>query len=122
MIKKILLILIAIVVLYLLIVLLYATWHDYQPDEKVLVSPDQISTKKIINKDTLNFLIWNIGYGGLGAESDFFYADGRIFLSRGMMIRPPESIVKKNTDGILATIRNQSICLLYTSPSPRDRG
>jgi len=108
MIKKILFLLIAIVALYLLVVLLFATWHDYQPEEKILVSPNQNSIHKIIHKDTLDFLIWNIGYGGLGAESDFFYADGRIFHSRGMMIRPPEQIVKKNTDGILSTLNNQS--------------
>ncbi len=108
MLKKIILTFSALIILYLLVVLIYATWNDYQPDEKVIVTPNQRASANIIDKDTLDLLTWNIGYGGLGAESDFFYADGRIFLSGGMMIRPPASIVKKNTDGILQTIKNQA--------------
>ena len=104
MLKKILLTLVLLFLLYVVGVLLYATWHDYQPEEKEIVTPDKKSSKKIIDKDTLNLLTWNIGYGGLGAESDFFYADGRVLLSSGMMIRPPESIVKKNVDGMLKTL------------------
>ncbi len=107
MLKKILLTLVLLFLLYVVGVLLYATWHDYQPEEKTTVLPDSESPVKQIEKDTLNLLTWNIGYGGLGAESDFFYADGRVLFSGGMMIRPPESIVKKNVDGILKTLSEQ---------------
>jgi len=108
MLKKALLSLLALFLLYILCVLLYATYYDYQPEEKLTITPNQNSPKKIIEKDTLNLLTWNIGYGGLGAESDFFYADGRILFSGGMMVRPPESVAKKNAAGILQTINEQS--------------
>jgi endonuclease/exonuclease/phosphatase family metal-dependent hydrolase len=42
-------------------------------------------------------MTWNIGYGGLGAETDFFYDSGQ-------MVTTPEAWVKKYTDGIYATI------------------
>lgn len=106
MLKKILLTLILLFFLYIVAVLLYATWHDYQPEEKITVLPNTESPIKQIEKDTLDLLTWNIGYGGLGAESDFFYADGRILFSGGMMIRPPKSIVRKNTNGTLKTIQD----------------
>ena len=112
MLKKLLLSLLALFLLYILGVLLYATYHDYQPEEQLVITTDQNSSKKIIEKDTLNLLTWNIGYGGLGAESDFFYADGRVLFSGGMMVRPPESVVKKNVEGILKTISEQSADIL----------
>ena len=103
--KKILLALFLLFLLYVIGVLVYATWHDYQPEEQIVVQPNNKSIVQQIDKDTLDLLTWNIGYGGLGAESDFFYANGRILLSGGMMIRPPESIVKKNTAGALQTVK-----------------
>lgn len=105
--KKFLFIIIAIIAIYLLAILGYATYHDYQPDEETLVLPDQSAEFTVLSTDTLTLLTWNIGYGGLGAESDFFYADGRIFLSGGMMIRPPEEVVDKNIAGFLETIQAQ---------------
>ncbi len=47
---------------------------------------------------TLDVMIWNIGYGGLGAESDFV-ADG------GENLRPPNRrVVDKNIDGVVRTL------------------
>jgi endonuclease/exonuclease/phosphatase family metal-dependent hydrolase len=49
--------------------------------------------------DTLNLMIWNLGYGGLGAGSDFV-ADG------GTSYFPPSrEAVRQNVDGIDRTIR-----------------
>lgn len=105
--KKIILLIALCSVVYILFILIYATYHDYQPEEITTVLPDQSATATILPNDTLTLLTWNIGYGGLGAESDFFYADGRIFLSGGMMIRPPEKVVEKNIAGFLQTIKEQ---------------
>ena len=103
--KKVILVLFLIIAIYLIVILCYATYHDYQPEEITLVKPDQTAQTTIITTDTISLLTWNIGYGGLGSESDFFYADGRIFLSGGMMIRPPEKVVNKNIAGFLKTIK-----------------
>ncbi len=51
--------------------------------------------------EPLNLLVWNIGYAGLGEESDF-KTDG------GKMLRPPSrAVVEKNVAGITAVLRNQ---------------
>lgn len=67
-----LLILIALFILFLL----YASIADFKPDikEKILQSesPDTIDITK-----NLSVMIWNIGYGGLGDDMDFFYDGGK---------------------------------------------
>jgi endonuclease/exonuclease/phosphatase family metal-dependent hydrolase len=72
------------IVLYLLIFLLlafggflvYATVLDYKPEEQMNLyensSPDAFNDTSVIN-----LMIWNIGYAGLGAETDFFYDGGK---------------------------------------------
>ncbi|MEA2107400.1 MAG: endonuclease/exonuclease/phosphatase family protein [Bacteroidota bacterium] len=66
------LILIALFILFLL----YASIADFKPDikEKILQSesPDTIDITK-----NLSVMIWNIGYGGLGDDMDFFYDGGK---------------------------------------------
>jgi endonuclease/exonuclease/phosphatase family metal-dependent hydrolase len=49
--------------------------------------------------DRLELLIWNIGYAGLGAESDFIADGGKSFLP------PSARIVRKNLAGIEKTLR-----------------
>ena len=50
--------------------------------------------------DELSILVWNIGYGGLGEESDFIADGGENFF-------PPSSkIVRKNIAGVVETLRD----------------
>lgn len=49
--------------------------------------------------DTLNLMIWNLGYGGLGAGSDFVADGGQSYLP------PSSAAVRTNIDGIDRTIR-----------------
>ncbi len=51
--------------------------------------------------DQLHILSWNIGYGGLGDNMDFFY-DG------GTRVRDTEERTKENLTNIIATIREQN--------------
>jgi len=76
--------------------LLYSTLTDFEPpSEEVL----QIDARHAQRPDSiLTLLTWNIGYSGLGQESDFFY-DG------GETVRMSEEIVRKNLNGILNTIK-----------------
>jgi len=83
---------------YVIGAILYAQFTDYkpQPEEKaeVLLPTTELPS---INKDTLIFYDWNIGYCGLGKESDFFY-DG------GKMVRPTKELSDKNLNGFIKTI------------------
>lgn len=73
---------ISIFLLYVVITILYATVTDYQPEEKKEIQP--IGKTSINNPDsTISFISWNIGFGGLGAETTFFYdADGTLYFDK----------------------------------------
>ena len=71
--------------------ILYATITDYQPPERQDLS---INGKGSAKPDSLlSFMIWNIGYAGLGKDVDFFY-DG------GETVHPPQNKVEHYFNGI----------------------
>lgn len=62
--------------LYVAGVLAYGTLTDWQPEEAIQIDLNGEATA-VGDASEFDFLIWNIGYGGLGAESDFFYDGGK---------------------------------------------
>ncbi len=86
-------------------VLVQGTLTDYQGPEKedafTLPAPSNDTPADSI----FSFLIWNIGYGALGEESDFFYDAGRVLHSGDKMVRAPLNWVEKNEAGIRQIIR-----------------
>lgn len=86
--------------IYVVVAILYAQFTDYKPkaeeNAEVLLPKEKLIA---LDKDTLVFYDWNIGYCGLGKESDFFY-DG------GKMVRPSKAISVKNLEGFLQTLQN----------------
>ena len=111
--------------------LVYAKVTDFKPEEKEVISqPENISVLK--DSLSISLLTWNIGYAGLDKDMDFF-KDG------GTKVITPKDICMSNIDGIADFLikndtvdfillqevdrdskRSYHICLLYTSPSPRD--
>lgn len=84
--------------LYVVGAIVYAQITDYKPaaeEAAEVLAPS--SALPAIDKDTLVFYNWNIGYCGLGKESDFFY-DG------GKMVRPTKEWSLKNLAGVKQTI------------------
>jgi endonuclease/exonuclease/phosphatase family metal-dependent hydrolase len=85
--------------IYVLGMILYAQFTDYKPkaeeEAEVLLPEMQLPE---LEKDTLIFYNWNIGYCGLGRESDFFY-DG------GKMVRPTKALSQKNFKGFIETLK-----------------
>jgi len=63
-------------VVFVLIIALLATLIDYNPPDKEVLIPQGDAVKKQIEDDRIGLLLWNIGYGGLGSEMDFFYDGG----------------------------------------------
>ncbi len=81
----------------------YFSLTDYNPEERILIfksdEPDTLNAKTL----NLSFLCWNIGYGGLGKEMDFFY-DG------GSHVRTSREITVNNLDKIYNfLVKNNSI-------------
>ncbi len=73
--------------------LLFASVRDYRPPSKQVIPMEHNSSPDAITSHKLSFMIWNIGYGGLGQEMDFFY-DG------GVQVRPQKMLYQKYFDGI----------------------
>lgn len=82
--------------LYVAAVLAYGTYDDWQPAAATALEPHQESELNPIRDSVLSFAIWNLGYGGLGEESDFFFDHGNMFFSGGRMVRAPREYVEKN--------------------------
>ena len=82
--------------IYVVATILYAQYTDYKPDPEEYAEVVRHTTR-VIEKDEFILYDWNIGYCGLGKESDFFY-DG------GKMVRPPRHISAKNFKGFLSTL------------------
>lgn len=74
----------------------YMTLSDYKPKA---IEPVDITGNGSAPFEgyTFTLLTWNIGYGGLGAEQDFFF-DG------GKNVRPTEELYKKYITGISKTV------------------
>jgi endonuclease/exonuclease/phosphatase family metal-dependent hydrolase len=90
---KILLILVLFPAAVLLILILYATITEYRPGEKEIVYQSEGSQDTLSDTAVYKLLIWNIGYGGLDSQMDFFY-DG------GKKVRTPENKLNQNLEHI----------------------
>jgi len=95
--------------LYIIIALIHGTLTDFKPDEVTELEFDTTSNEKIITDSVLTFANWNVGYSGLGAESNFFYDSGGFLTSRGKMIRAPRKNVDKNLNGALDFIQKNKV-------------
>ena len=73
---------------------------DYRPDAKEPVREMWGSGETVADTlpDTLKIVTWNIGYGGLGDDMDFFY-DG------GSRVRCSEGRTFENLSGIIAALK-----------------
>ncbi len=103
--KKMLLVLGIIVlaaVFYVVGMILFAvaTQYNPKPEEDVAVfnAKTPMTSTSTISDTSFTFLIWNLGYGGLGAEVDFFY-DG------GKMVTSPKEHVEKNNRGMVELLK-----------------
>lgn len=82
----------------------YATFTNYEPAEREDLNAEGSKGVEKIENDTVSFLIWNVGYTGLGKESDFFYDNGKMVIS-------PKEWVTKNLQGIIneLSVRQKNI-------------
>lgn len=87
--------------LYIFTILVYGSINDYEPEDRTTLEPFQRSLLTTVPDTTLTFTIWNLGFGGLGRASDFFYDDGYFFFSGGKTTRTAKALVEKNIQGFL---------------------
>lgn len=93
--------------LYFFWIFLYGWFSDWQPEEGPSpLATVQTSEKPLVADSLLRFVIWNVGYGGLGSESDFFYDDEGMWYSGSSMVRSPRLLVEKNLRGAVDFLKN----------------
>ncbi len=95
--------LITIVLIYFVGVLIYSTLTEFKPVQNEKITTDKSGIQTIPSDGELSIITWNIGYGGLGKEMDFFYEGGE-------MTKPSKSQNQKYLNGITDFIsKNDSI-------------
>ncbi len=95
------------IVLYFFFLFVYGWLSDWQPEGREALSPTQSSSLNTVTDSVVSLVTWNVGYGGLGAESDFFYDDQGMWYSGSSMIRTPRPLVEKNLRGALDFFQNE---------------
>lgn len=91
----------AIVILLILLVLGLATLLEYRPQEVTELAP--VEGDRVFNQKEFSVLIYNIGYGGLGDDADFFM-DG------GSSVHPQsKEVVEKNLEGIAQELKDHPV-------------
>lgn len=86
--------------LYLVLVIIHGSATDYQPKEEVALDPVRKSPLTLLEDSLFSITIWNIGYGGLGEESEMFYDSRGSLFAGGKMIRAPKKVVEKNVEAV----------------------
>ena len=103
------------VLAYVIFVLARGTAVDWQPAGVTSVTTYPVREKPDTIRDSiLNFVTWNIGYGGLGADADFFLDAGGFFVSHGKMVHSPKDHVERYMRGIkeqLGALKTEFILL-----------
>jgi endonuclease/exonuclease/phosphatase family metal-dependent hydrolase len=102
---RIVLTIVTVFLCYIAAVLIYGTVNDYQPEAVIALRAEQTADSTMIQDSVLTFTIWNIGYGGLGAEADFFFDDEGMLRSGNSMIYPPRELTEKYTAGIAQSVQ-----------------
>ena len=85
---------------YMCIVLIHGTINDYQPPERQLLPIESQQSTSILQDSVISLLTWNIGYAGLGAQSNFFYHGSGFFWSGDKMVHSSKTQVDQYFSGI----------------------
>ena len=97
-------IVVAVLIVLLIVLIAYLSITEYRPEARESIDYYSLGSNlpEIDPGEALTFITWNVGYAGLGKESDFFM-DG------GKMVNPPsQQVVKENLAGILQFMDSQS--------------
>jgi endonuclease/exonuclease/phosphatase family metal-dependent hydrolase len=86
------------VLIYFSGLLITSSISDYRPENRTILRLQPHEQEPFITDDTLSLLSWNIGYAGLGKETDFFYDGGR-------MVIPPKHLFREYYESILMQIQ-----------------
>ncbi|MCY7330880.1 MAG: endonuclease/exonuclease/phosphatase family protein [Saprospiraceae bacterium] len=92
--------------LYFGVLAVHGAWTDWQPEGTTPLTVEHPPAQTVIADSIISLANWNVGYGGLGAESDLFYDDAGMWYSGSSMIRSPLELVQKNLEGAVTFLKN----------------
>ena len=96
---KIILIILAVLIGLVAALLIWLTATQLNvKTETAVVTHGENSIASFAPGDSVSILTWNVGYAGLGEESDFFMDGGK------QVRAPSKAVVEKNMDGIVSTV------------------
>ena len=111
---RILLILILVVVIAFGGLLAFITIVEYRPADREDIEITGTAAKTVKAGDTINFMTWNIGYGALGDNADFFMDGGK------MVYTADKERLDSNLSEIMSVIKSNSPDILYVQEIDRD--
>lgn len=88
----------ALALLTSLVIFLASMFTEFKPEPQEVLQPEGNPKEKIVQDSIITLLSWNIGYAGMGAETDFFY-DG------GTMMRPSKELNQRYLENILRYLK-----------------
>jgi len=68
--------LLVLLIIVLGVFLLFIQMNDFNPPAQMKITTEGKAIMRHTGSESLRFVSWNIGYGGLGKEMDFFYDGG----------------------------------------------
>jgi len=107
MIIKIIFIAVLLLILVLGVLLIHGTLTVYKPNETEKITVENNEKPNVVPNE-LSLLIWNIGYCGLGKETDFFYDGGKTVYGEKKIV---EKNISKN-EAYLTKHKNTDFVLL----------
>jgi endonuclease/exonuclease/phosphatase family metal-dependent hydrolase len=111
---RFLLTLVLIVVLAVVALFVYLTVTEFKPAERVAVDVEGKAAYTLSEGDTFKIVTWNIGYGALGDNADFFM-DGGSHVYTATLNR-----VKLNMAGILEGLADMDPDIVFLQEVDRD--
>lgn len=88
------------VITLLVIIVLIATLSEYRPKKEEIIFSKRDSSGSSPLPDRFRIVSWNIGYGGLGDNMDFFYDGGR-------KVRDTKERTIENIKSVIAELKEQ---------------
>ena len=102
---KYLLLLLAVIMLYVIGFVLFGAAKDRKYPAELPANVIHGNGQKISGDTTLNFLIWNIGYAGLGQASNFFFDQKKLLFSSSGDVYPSQELNNSYLEGIINTVK-----------------
>ena len=95
-------------VAYVILLLLYGTLTDWRPSGTTALRPSggQAAALNHAPDSLVTLTTWNVGYGGLGAESFFFYNRNDFFWTEPGTVRPRRPLAERYLAGQTLTLQS----------------